>query len=298
MLKLLMKSNKALVVTKPQRLYQRETMSNQMCIYIPHELSDYDMEKFLATFRWVDPGNIVHMEILEAEESEKENYLKYVLPVDTKFTALAGENTVKLSLIWHNEDDGRTYTIESSELKIPILAQNDYFAYVTDKDLSSIDQRLAMLQTEAHQLSEITAELPTKMAKDLELNGQTLQLVNQEGSLMGEGVGISTAIDDLDSEHDAIISLDDISDDGSAISPTARAADLKLTDDLLQLQTETGKTIGDGVKIIVVPPDKDGHNDGIYDLDDDGGQPSPTPGGNPEGDSEEDSMVDLGDLGD
>lgn len=296
MLKLLMKSNKALVITKPQRLYQRETMSNQMCIYIPHELSDYDMSKFLPNFKWINAANIVHVELLEPEESDKEGYLKYVLPLTTQFTALAGDNTAKLTLIWQNEDDGRTYTIESSELVIPILPQNDYFAYVADKDLSSIDQRLALLKTEADQLSAITAELPTKMPKDLELNGQTLKLVNEEGALMGEGVGISTAIPELDSENDAIISLDDISDDGSALSPTARAADLKLTEDLLQLQTETGMTMGEGVKIIVVPPDKDGHNDGIYSLDDDEEPPiPPDPDENPEHDDEFDGIITLPD---
>ena len=266
MLKLLMKSNKALVITKPQRLYQRETMSNQMCIYIPHELSDYDMSKFMPNFKWINAANIVHVELLEAEESDKEGYLKYVLPLDTQFTALAGDNTAKLTLIWQNED------------------------------LSSIDQRLALLKTEADQLSAITAELPTKMAKDLELNGQTLKLVNEEGALMGEGVSVVTGIDEPDGLADAIVSLDDISDDGSTTNPQARAADLQLTADLLQLLSDTGKTMGDGVKILVVPPEGDSSSDGQIDLETQGDEPPIIPEGNPEGDDTQDGQYNLDDL--
>lgn len=97
-----------------------------------------------------------------------------------------------------------------------------------------------------------------------------------------------------DGSSDAIVNLDDITDDGSTIDPQARAADLKLTEDLLQLLSDTGKTIGGGVKILVVPPEGDSSSDGQIDLDTQGEEPIPP--GNPEHDDGYDGQINLDDL--
>lgn len=295
-MKILLKTNKSLVLTRNQRIYQRESLTNIFDIYIPKELGDYDLSLFTATLKWVDAGNIVHLEILESVDSDKENYLRFVLPLNTQFTRLAGDNTIKLSLIWNNEEDGRTYTIESSELVIPILPQNDYFAYMPADQLSSIDQRIASLQTETDKLAVMANDINTTMPTDLELNDQKLQLRSQEGKLLGDGVEISVGFSEVDGLRDGIVSLDDVTEDGSTSDPLARAVDLKLTEDTLQLLSETGKTIGNGVKILIIPNEGDLNPDGIVDIGD-LPETSPLPSDDyNEPDGINDGLLDLGSI--
>ncbi len=297
MLKILFKPNKTLVITRDMRIYQNENLANKLVIYIPKEWSDYQLVNFNIIMKWLNSGNKAYAEALTIEEeSDREGYLLCTLPLDTKFTQFAGNNIIKLTMTWFNEEDGRTYTIESSELQIPILAQNDYFAYTADSAFASIDNKIAALQAETDKLAAITADIPTSVPTDLELNDQKLQLVNSEGGLMGDGVQISTAIDEQDGVSDAIVDLSDVSEDGSTSDTSAKAVDLKLTDDLLQLLTETGKTMGNGVKILVVPDEGDSDSDGIHDLSGSETPDTPVPSGNPEGDNFEDGIIDLNDI--
>lgn len=269
MLKILFKTNKALVVSNSMRIYQNENLANKLVFYIPRIWFDYDLSDFNVVMKWVNSGNKAYAEVLErAEESNKEGYLMYTLPLDTKFTQFAGDNIIKLTMTQFNEEDNRTYTIDSSELKIPILAQNDYFAYTPDIAFTSIDNKIMQLQAQADELATVTANIPNSMPKDIELNDQKLQLVSDTGKLLGNGVEISVGIDEVDGSRDAIVDLSDVTDDGSTTDPNARAVDLKLTDDLLQLLSETGKTIGNGVKILIMPDEGDSMADGITDMND------------------------------
>ena len=269
MLKILFKTNKALVVSNSMRIYQNENLANKLVFYIPRIWFDYDLSDFNVVMKWVNSGNKAYAEVLErAEESNKEGYLMYTLPLDTKFTQFAGDNIIKLTMTQFNEEDNRTYTIDSSELKIPILAQNDYFAYTPDIAFTSIDNKIMQLQAQADELATVTANIPNSMPKDIELNDQKLQLVSDTGKLLGNGVEISVGIDEIDGSRDAIVDLSDVTDDGSTTDPNARAVDLKLTDDLLQLLSETGKTIGNGVKILIMPDEGDSMADGITDMND------------------------------
>lgn len=269
MLKILFKTNKALVVSNSMRIYQNENLANKLVFYIPRIWFDYDLSDFNVVMKWVNSGNKAYAEVLErAEESNKEGYLMYTLPLDTKFTQFAGDNIIKLTMTQFNEEDNRTYTIDSSELKIPILAQNDYFAYTPDIAFTSIDNKIMQLQAQADELATVTANIPDIMPKDIELNDQKLQLVSDTGKLLGNGVEISVGIDEVDGSRDAIVDLSDVTEDGSTTDPNARAVDLKLTDDLLQLLSETGKTIGNGVKILIMPDEGDSMADGITDMND------------------------------
>lgn len=270
MLKILFKSqSKALVIVHDMRIYQNENLANKMVIRLPKEWYDYDLSLFTVSLYWVNAGNKAYVEMLEpSDELEKDGYLTYTLPLDSKFTQIAGENTIKLTMTWFNEEDNRSYKIESGELKIPILAQNEYFAYVPDTAFTSLNQKIEELKNIADQLSVTTENIPNTIPKDLEINDQVLQMVDSNGALMGEGVGISTAIEDVDIHRDAIIDLNTVRDDAEGpTSDSNIATDLTLNADLLQLLNENGSTMGNGVRIVVVPPDtQDSVNDGIYDL--------------------------------
>ena len=263
MLKLLFKTNKSLVVTKPQRIFQRESNANLLCIYVPHEYYDYDLTQFVCTLYYIDAGSNMHSEILETEETDKEGYIKYILPLTSKFTYVAGDNEMWITLSNTNPEDQRNYVIKSTKLTIPIIQQSDYFTYIDESSLETIDRRILELKSISDELANSTSNIPSIVPADLELHSQHLQLVNDEGRLMGEGVEISDGGYDGDMDQDGII-------------------DLAETDP--EFDPSGGESGGGGEYPI---GDPDGTDDALIDLDviseDDDGDP----------DGVDDGMIDL-----
>lgn len=207
MLKLLMTPKKALICTREQRIFQRESNVDLLCIYVPVEYDSYDLTQFTASLGYVDAGGNIHTEILEQVESEKEKYMKYVLPITSQFTYVAGDTQLWLTLTNTDPDTQRNYVIKSTKLTITILQQSDYYAYVDESSLASIDRRILELKSISDELAQTTENIPASMPADLELSSQRLQLKNEEGKLLGKGVEISDGGYDGDGDYDGIVDL-------------------------------------------------------------------------------------------
>lgn len=188
MLKILFKNNKSLAITHDQRIYQRESNVDLLYFYIPETWNDISLQGYTVSVEYIDPANIAHVEILNIGESDKEGYLLFTLPLESKFTYMAGEVTLKLSISNYDQAEEKTYTLKSGELKLTILPLRDYFVYVSDESLSTLDNKILELKTMADELAAVTEQLPTTMPSDLELTDTLLQLTNSEGQAIGNGV--------------------------------------------------------------------------------------------------------------
>ena len=213
---ILMKPNKQLVITKQSRLYQKESVVDVLTFYVPETYqsdsagSTYDLKDFAASLSYIDPGNNVHSEsLVAAEESLKEGFIQYSLPVTTELTAVAGDVKMQLSLVKADLEHGINVVLHTSELTIEILRWEDYFASVSDASLGVIDQKIAELQTQIEALKSIAEGYSGSVPNDLMITEDLLQLKNDAGPI-GAGVNIIIADKDSDGEQDGVIDVDNL----------------------------------------------------------------------------------------
>lgn len=212
---ILMKSDKSLVISVNTRMYQRENVVDKLTFYIPATYQDIDLTPFTNTLYYVTQTNDAYTEILVLqEETEKEGYLTYKLPVSTKFTKSAGKISLHLSMTYLDEttDPPTQYVLHTGELKdIEILSWDDYYKFIPDDSLATLDQKILELQNETEKLKAISDELEMKVPDDLTLDADMLHL-SHEGEMLGQGVEVVIPgdPDDEDESHDGVIDLDDL----------------------------------------------------------------------------------------
>lgn len=213
---ILMKQDKSLVTSVNSRLYQKENAVDNITFYIPQEYNGHDLSEFTATIYYSTQTNNAYMEILEQQESDKENYLMYKLPVTTKFTASVGKVTLEISLLKIDEETSTKYVLHTGVLEINVESWDDFFKYVPDDALSAIDNKILQLDNKVDELKAIADELEIHTPNDLTLTKDLLQL-SHDGEVMGNGVEIVIPgdPDDEDEDHDGIIDLDDLPENTS-----------------------------------------------------------------------------------
>lgn len=204
--------DKSLIITIPSRIYQKENAVNSLTIYCPKTLDEVeDMSVLYPILYYTTATNEAYVEMLEPKESDKEDFLRFSLPVTTKFTNAAGTNTVSMAFTADVNSD--EVILRTSELKIEIAKWDDSFKYVSSDGLAAIVRRI-------HELEEKTEEMEAETPNDLKLTEDLLQLTRKdaetgEDHLIGDGVEILVPgdPDDEDEDHDGVIDIDDI--DGS-----------------------------------------------------------------------------------
>ena len=213
---ILMKPNKQLVITKNSRLYQKESVIDVLTFYAPETYQSdsagatYDLKEFAASLAYVDPGNNVHSEsLVAAEESLKEGFIQYSLPVGTELTAVAGNVKMQLSLVKADLEQGVNVVLHTSEITIEILPWEDYFASISDASLGVIDQKIAELQTQIEALKSIAEGYSGAVPNDLMITEDLLQLKN-DGGAIGAGVKIVVTDKDIDGESDGVVDVDNL----------------------------------------------------------------------------------------
>lgn len=215
MLTVKMLTDKSLVMTTPARLYQRQSLVDNMQILInPKYSEDIDLTNFDATIEYIDPANIAHMEqLVKDEELYKDMFLRFTMNLDSKFTYMAGEVLMKLTLTYVDEAESVKYVLRTGELKIPILKLNDYFAYVDDASLSSLDNKIMELQAKADELAAVAEQYTAKLPDDLAMSEDALLQLSVNGQVIGEGVQLASPVDEDDDKDDGVIDLNSSSNE-------------------------------------------------------------------------------------
>lgn len=215
MLTVKMLTDKSLVMTTPARLYQRQSLVDNMQILInPKYSEDIDLSNFDATIEYIDPANIAHMEqLVKDEELYKDMFMRFTMNLDSHFTYMAGEVLMKLTLTYVDSAENVKYILRTGELKIPILKLNDYFAYVDDSSISTLDNKIMELQTKADELAAVAEIYSAKLPDDLTMNDDALLQLSVNGAAIGEGVQLASPVDEDDDKEDGVIDLDSVNPD-------------------------------------------------------------------------------------
>ena len=202
---ILMKSNKTLILSKPSKLYQKENAVDNITIYVPEKYEEYELKDFTGMMYYTNPGNVAYSEALVSEESDKEGFLKFKLPVTTKITDVAGTISLYLSFVHVDLEAEKKYVLKTGNLDITIEEWDDYFHYVSDESLSAIDNKIAELDTK---IAEIKAIAETSVPDDLSLTEEGHLSLTVDGANIGEGVNIVVTSEDDDGKDDGLIDFD------------------------------------------------------------------------------------------
>ena len=217
MLTIKMLSDKSLIMTKPVRLYQRQSLVDNMQILInPIYSEEIDLSDYDVTIEYLDPANVVHTESLVKDpELYNDTFMRFTMDVDSKFTFMAGDVTMKLLLTHFDEAENKKYVLKTGELIVPVIKDVDFFAYVDEASLGILENKIMELQAETDKLAaaaEIYAEgVPT----DLTLNDEALLQLSINGTPTGDGVQIAKPVEEGDGKDDGVIDLNQAPVDNS-----------------------------------------------------------------------------------
>ena len=226
---ILMKSDKSLVISKFSKLRQRDNAVDQLKFYIPQSYNDIDLSNFIVTLNYMNPGNVARSEVLDNIDSEKENFLCFQLPVTTKFTEMAGDIELNLSMTYQDASTSTSYVLHSGELTVTVDSWADFYAFTSSDSFLALDTKMLQIQNEIAKLKSIEETYAESQVTDLAFDDDEKLRLKAGENLIGDGVDVLTPTqkDNIDDNpNDGVIDLETAtttpsdSDDDSSTTPT------------------------------------------------------------------------------
>lgn len=181
-----------------EKIMQREKLFNKVWFLAPQFYNGYDMSQCTLTMRYMLPiSKEFKTETLVLSNERYEDYLKYVLPIDTNLSKECGDIELNLTFTMLDvDDDGniiqRVRKTDNHILHITQLPNWDNF--VADEALSAIDQRIIMTQAQIKRLEEMNQIVADSKADNIKYNEDTNELQLLSGNKeIGDKVTLKTS---------------------------------------------------------------------------------------------------------
>lgn len=208
---ILMKDDKSLIATSTATLFQREKLVDKIQFLIPKTYEEFDIQQCQIVLKYVDQGNEAHAEILTMNEDlYKENYVRCVMPVDTNLTRFAGDISVHLSFLYlSTENELHEEVMHSGEIVISISPLSDYYAFISDKSLDVLDQKIFELDAKLKAMELMSDTYQNEKADGLvyDEESNTLQLTSNEEPI-GNPVVIECDATKIEEEGIPVVTFD------------------------------------------------------------------------------------------
>lgn len=183
-----------------RKIMQREKLFNELWFLVPPYYNGFDMSKCIVTMRYLRPISKEFVtETLVLSDELYEEYLKYVLPVDTCLTEEYGDLGLNLTFIMLDVDNGnivqRVRKTGNHILHITQLPNWD--SVIPDKALEALDQRIIAQSAQIMALTDLANALDSNQVDNLVYNDkdETLQL-HAKGVGVGNKVSVRDMLDD------------------------------------------------------------------------------------------------------
>lgn len=154
-----LKSDKTLQINSVSTIMQGENLVDKLKIYVPVYYEDSDISMFAATLYYKDSGNNVYSELLTSTQSDKENYLEFILPVTTAITNMAGKVELWLEFTFTDTDNSSApeYQILRSKSASFEVKQWDSYKLATNVNaqLAEMQSTLKDLETKIDVLTSL-----------------------------------------------------------------------------------------------------------------------------------------------
>lgn len=187
--------------SRKRKIMQREKLFNKLWILAPQNYNGYDMSQCTVTMRYLLPiSREFKTETLVLSDEKYEEYLKYVLPVDTCFSKEWGDIELNLTFTMLDVDDNGNIVqrVRKTDNHILTITQlPDWDSIVPDSALSALDQRILKQDAQIKALTSLTEMIDSKQVDNLVYNSdnETLQL-SSKGVPVGDKVSVRDMLDD------------------------------------------------------------------------------------------------------
>ena len=183
------------------KIMQREKLFNKLWILVPPHYNGYDMSQCTLTMRYLLPvSREFKTETLELSDERYEEYLKYVLPIDTCISKEHGDIELNLTFTMLDVDENGNIVQRVRKTDNHILTITkipDWDSIVPDSALSALDQRILKQDAQIKALESLAETLGESKVDDLvyDKTGETLHL-SANGKTIGSKVSVKDMLDD------------------------------------------------------------------------------------------------------
>ena len=193
---ILVNEDNTLTASKKERIMQRSKLFNNLWFLAEPTYNGYDMSTCTVVMEYILPiSKKYHSDILELSEEGYQEYLKYVVPIDSKLTAEAGEVDLQLTFIYSDLDEnGESIqrVRKTSTAKINIVPISAWSDIIPDAALGALDQRIIKMDAQIKEILNIGDAYDAAKADNITYDSdkQTLQLLSGENKI-GDEVSLS-----------------------------------------------------------------------------------------------------------
>lgn len=194
---IIVESDNSLYGSQKRRIMQREKLFNDLWFLVKQYYNGYDMSQCTVTMRYLLPiSKEFKTETLKlSNERYKDDYLKYVLPIDTNLTKEYGDIELNLTFTMLDVDDNgkiiqRVRKTDNHLIKITPIP--DWDSVVPDSALSALDERIIKLDAQMKALDERNKVIADTKADNIKYNTDTNELqLTSNGNAIGDKVTIN-----------------------------------------------------------------------------------------------------------
>lgn len=196
------------------KIMQREKLFNKLWFLVPPHYNGYDMSKCTVTMRYLLPiSKEFKTETLVLSEERYEEYLKYILPIDTNLTREWGDIELNLTFTMLDVDDAGNIVqrVRKTYNHILTIAQlPDWDSVIPDSALSALDQRILKQDAQIRALTDLANAFDNNQVDNLIYDDKTDTLhLSANGVVVGNKIPVKDMLDDgipvvdLDSNSDS-----------------------------------------------------------------------------------------------
>lgn len=213
---IIVENDNSLYGSHKEKIMQREKLFNKLWFLVAPHYNGYDMSQCTVTMRYLLPISREFItETLVLSEDRYEDYLKYILPIDTNLTKEWGDIELNLTFTMVDTDDNgnivqRVRKTDNHILHITQLPNWD--SLIPDSALSALDQRILKQDAQIKALTDLANAFDgdVNIVDNLVYNDNddTLQLYAN-----GVGIGDKVSVKDMLDEGAPVVDFNSKSED-------------------------------------------------------------------------------------
>ena len=198
---ILVENDGSLYGSHKTKIMQREKLFNKLWFLVPPHYNGHDMSQCTVTMRYLLPISREFVtETLVLSDEKYEEYLKYVLPIDTNFTKEHGNIELNLTFTKLDVDDEGNIVQrvrKTDNYLLNVIPLPNWDSVIPDSALSALDQRIIMQTAQIQALTDLAGVLNERQVDNLVYDSKedTLQL-SAKGVRVGNKVSVKEIMDD------------------------------------------------------------------------------------------------------
>jgi len=196
---IIVEDDNSLYGSHKEKIMQREKLFNKLWFLVAPYYKGYDMSQCTVTMRYLLPiSREFKTETLMLSEEKYEEYLKYVLPIDTNLTKECGDIELNLTFTMldvDNNGDIVQRVRKTTNHILNIVRIPDWDSVVPDSALLALDQRIIKIDSQIKVINDMNSVLNDTKADNIIYDGEKLQLI-ANGNKIGNVIDIKSYNED------------------------------------------------------------------------------------------------------